>query len=427
MSATPGCSRPASGSAITYAIYLTTQRFALAPPFPFTRCDPTICVYATRMPLLPLLYAGLAKLVGTKSAAVAIARCTLTAAMLTLFLVSLARDARFSFGSVLLAYGLYLGPQVLKHGASFDYEEGLMVDLEICLAIATVYLINPRLSGVYSKRRRMALAAALLATSLYFIKTTALPLLVVVLALILLDRQLTRQLKAVACCCVLVPGVMWAAHTYGSSGSLHFSSSWNGENFYRGSNSEALALYPEVMLDRLFDSTRASLADGRVVQLHDLKSQRCFVDEWSWNDYYRDLARSWWQQHPAEAWRFFVRKVWVAFFELRHTPYRVAAEGSDSEYGPLVSAAMLAWMAVARLTLFAMLGCVVRDLLRGQVRQPLSSLAFIAAGWAPYVVVFVYQRHVVPLLVMGGFLLAGLYLCEPRGRQQVIAPTDIKQ
>src|ERR1700760_4216109 len=41
---------------------------------PFTGCDPNLCVYATRMPLVPLLYAGLAHLVGVKSVAVAIAK-----------------------------------------------------------------------------------------------------------------------------------------------------------------------------------------------------------------------------------------------------------------------------------------------------------------------------------------------------------------
>ncbi len=386
---------------------------------PFTGCDPAVCVYATRMPLLPLIYAGLAKLVGTQSAAVAVAKCTLSAVLLTGFLRSLARDVRFSMSAVVLSYVLYLGPQVLKHGASLDYEEGLLVDPGICLAVAAAYLLNPALSATHSKRVRMALAAVLLVTAAYFIKTTVLPLLAVVLVLVLLDRQLTGRLKAVAVLCVIVPNVLWAAHNYNSSGSLHLSSSWNGENLYRGSNAEGLALYPEVMLDRLFDSTRAILGDGRVVPLHQLKSQRCFVDEWAWNDYYARMARSWWIAHPGDAALFSARRAWVAFFELRHTPYRVAAQGPDTEYSPAVSAAMFVWMACARLIFFSLLALAVRDLWHGQVRRSLGVLAFVGAGWIPYLVVFVYQRHVVPLLVMAGFLLVALYLCEPRNRCQV--------
>jgi hypothetical protein len=376
---------------------------------PFARCDPSQCVYATRMPLLPLLYTGLAKVVGARSVSVAIAKCALTASLLTAFLLSLARDVRVSLLAVALAYALYLGPQVLKHGASLEYEEGLLVDLEACLAIAAAYLIKPDLTSEPAKRVRMALAAVLLGIVLYFAKTTALLMLLVVMALVLLDRQFQWRFKSLAVLCVLVPFAAWAAHNYSSSGALHLSSSWNGENLYRGSSSEGLALYPEVLLDRLFDSSHATLAGGRVIQLHNLEAQRCFVNEWAWSHYYSDLARSWLQQHPLDALRFAAHKIWVALFELRHTPYRTDAEGSDTEYSPAIDAVMLAWMGFARLVFLALVVCVALDLWHGNVRQSLWTLALVGAGWAPYLVVFAYQRHVVPLLVMAGFLLLGLY------------------
>jgi len=211
------------------------------------------------MPVLPLFYAGLAKLVGTQSAAVAIAKCTLTAALLTLFLLSIVRDVRFPLAAVVLAYALYLGPQVLKHGASLEYEEGLLVDLEACLGIAAAYLINPGLSAVYVKRAGMAFVAVLLVTVLYFIKTTALPMLLVVLALVICDRELRWRFKLLALVCAVVPFVGWVTHNYGSSGTVQLSSSWNGENLYRGSSIEGMQLYPEILLDRIFDSSRATL------------------------------------------------------------------------------------------------------------------------------------------------------------------------
>jgi hypothetical protein len=384
---------------------------------PFKRCDPSQCVYATRMPLLPLLYTGLAKLVGTKSVAVAIAKCTLTAALLTAFLLSLTRDVRFSMLAVALAYALYLGPQVLKHGASLEYEEGLLVDLGACLAIAAAYLIKPDLSPIPAKRARMACAAVLLATTFYFAKTTALLTLLVVVALVACDRQFRWRLKTTLALCVLVPCVAWAAHNYSSSGALHLSSSWNGENLYRGSSSAGLALYPEVLLDRLFDSSRATLADGRVIQLHNLSAQRCFVDEWAWSDYYSGLARAWLQQHPADAVRFAWHKIWVALFELRHTPYRTAAEGPETEYSPAIDAVMLVWMGYARALFGVLLGYLIFDLWRGNRRQPLWALALIGAGWAPYLLVFAYQRHIVPLLVLAATLLLSLYFGSPRERR----------
>jgi hypothetical protein len=375
---------------------------------PFAGCDPGLCVYATRMPFLPLLYAGLAKLVGTKSIAIAIAKCTLTAAVLATFLFLLARDVRFSVAAVVLAYALYFGPQALKHGASLEYEEGILIDLEGCLAIAALYLVKPTLSAAYGKRAFMGLAAVLLATVLYFTKTTALLTLLVVLALLLRDRELEWRLKVVTLLCVLAPFAAWTAHNYSSSAAVHLSSSWNGENLYRGSSQEGFELYPQVQLDRLFDSTHATLADGRRVELHNLRHQRCFVDEWAWNDFYSDLARSWSQQHPMDALRFTGRRVWVSLFELRHTPYREAVEGPSTEYSPVISAAMVIWMGFARLLFLVLLGLLARDLWRGEVQRALWTLALIGAGWVPYMLVFVYQRHVVPLLLMAGFMLLGL-------------------
>ena len=391
-------------------------RFRSCVATPFAGCDPGLCVYATRMPFLPLLYAGLAKLVGMKSIAVAIAKCTLTATALATFLFLLARDVRLSISAVVLAYALYFGPQVLKHGASLEYEEGVLVDLEACLAIAALYLLKPTLAPVYAKRAFMGLAALLIATALYFTKTTVLLTLLVVLALILSDREFEWRFKLVALLCVLAPFAAWAVHNYHSSGAIHISSSWNGENLYRGSSEEGFELYPQVLLDRLFDSTHATLAGGRRVQLHDLRNQRCFADEWVWNDFYSGLARSWSQQHPADALRFARRKAWVSLFELRHTPYREVIEGPDTYYPAVVSAAMIVWMGFARLMFLALIVLLTRDLWRGEAHFVLWTLALVGAGWVPYVLVFAYQRHTVPLLVMDGLMLIGL-TAFPRQRR----------
>ena len=391
-------------------------RFRSCAVTPFLSCDPALCVHATRMPFLPLLYAGLAKLVGTKSIAVAAAKCIFTAAALATFLFLLARDVRFSVSAVVLAYALYFGPQVLKHGASLEYEEGVLVDLEACLAIAALYLIRPTLSGTQAKRALMALAAVCLATALYFTKTTALLTLLVVLALLLCDRYLQWRVKIVALLCVLMPFAAWTAHNYGSSGAVHLSSSWNGENLYRGSSQEGFELYPQILLDRLFDSTHATLADGRRVPLQNLRNQRCFVDEWAWNDFYSGRARSWSQQHPVDALQFAGRKAWVSLFEVRHTPYREVVEGPDKEYPPAISAAMALWMGFARVMFLALLILLVRDLWRGQVPRALWTLALVGAGWVPYVLIFAYQRHTVPLLVMDGLMLLGL-TALPRPRR----------
>ena len=46
--------------------------------------------------------------------------------------------------------------------------------------------------------------------------------------------------------------------------------------------------------------------------------------------------------------------------------------------------------------------------------EALWLLAFLGAAFAPYILVFSYQRHVVPLLVMAGGLLVTRYFVRAR-------------
>jgi hypothetical protein len=383
-------------------------RSCVRPPFHF--CQPDRCLYATRMPAIPLLYAGLAKLVGTDSVAIDLAKCVLTAALLAGLLAVLVRDARPSLLGVILLYLLYFGPQALKHGAAIEYEEGLLLDLELSLAVALAYLLRPELALTHSRRIAMGLIAVAIAVLMYFIKTTALLMLSVVAGLFALRARAGWRLNLAAAVLIVVPFGAWALHTTSASGRVHLSSSWNGENLFRGYNSESAAIYPQILLDRIFDARRAVLDDGVTVPLGDYADRsQCFVDEWAWSKFYSTRARAWLADHPMEAFRFDLNKLWVALVEVRHTPYRNSATENDSEYPPYVAAAMLAWMIAARAALFFLIFRLVKDLFGRGRDTALWILALLAAGFAPYVIVFSYQRHVVPLLVMAGGLLVVRY------------------
>jgi hypothetical protein len=393
---------------------LTDGTYRSCTASPFARCGPPSCDYATRMPVLPLVYAGLTLLVGVKSAAVAYAKCAFTALLAAAFLLALVRDGvRPSVLGLVLLYGLYFGPQALKHAASIDYEEGLLIDLEICLAVGVAYALRPALARTDSKRTLMMIAAIVVATLMYFVKTTGL-LTVIVVLLLLLTTQLNRAAKVLAVACVALPFALWIAHNYAAAGEIRLSSSWNGENLYRGSSSEGLALYPQISLDRLFDSSEATLDDGTRVPLGNLAHQYCFANEWAWNDFYAAQARAWATQHPIEAARFQMRKLWVALFELRHTPYRTQAVGAATEYPPVMTAAMFVWMAFARAVFFALIVLLIVRIRAGAWRESLWVLCLLAASWAPYLLVFNYQRHLVPLLIQSGMLLVVLYWMKPQ-------------
>lgn len=384
---------------------------------PFTLCQGDRCLYATRMPAIPLLYAALAHVVGTQSIAVDLAKCVLTAVLLASLLAVLVRDARVSVVGVILLYALYFGPQALKHGAAIEYEEGLLLDLELSLAIAISYLLRPELAATRSRHIAMGLTAIAIAVLMYFIKTTALLMLLVVIGLFAMRARAGWRVNLVAALLVLLPFAAWGLHNAVTpSGGLHLSSSWNGENLLRGYNSDSVAIYPQVSLDRIFDSSRAVLDDGTTVPLGDYADkQQCFVDEWAWNESYSQRALVWLKAHPLEAVRFNLRKMWVTLVEIRHTPYQVSATERDPEYPRDVTVAMLAWMTLARLVFFFLVVRLLAEL-RGARRniEALWILALLGAAFAPYVIVFSYQRHVVPLLVMAGGLLVTRYFIDLR-------------
>jgi len=383
---------------------------------PFNPCQPDRCLYATRMPVVPLLYAGLAHLVGDQSIPIDTVKCILTALLLAGMLCVLVRDTRLSPAAAVLLYLLYFGPQALKHGAAPEYEEGLLLDLELSLAIAVSYLLRPELAATHARRIAMGFMALAIAVLMYFIKTTALLILLVVIVLFGLRARAGWRWNLAAATLVAVPFIAWGMHTAATSSTgVHLSSSWNGENLFRGYNSDSLAIYPQVSLDRIFDSRRAVLADGTSVPLGDYaEQQQCFADEWAWSESYSRRATAWLHGHPLEAFQFNLRKLWVALVEIRHTPYRVGATERDPEYPRGVAVAMVAWMILARLVFFYLVLRLCSDLARARRGLALWTLALLAAGFAPYVIVFGYQRHVVPLLIMAGGLLVTCYFITPR-------------
>jgi hypothetical protein len=379
------------------------DRFRTCPVSPYVSCDPKACAYATRMPVVPWLIADLSRLVGFSTIDVAVAKVILTSLLASIFLAILSLDLRLSVGRVILLYGLYFGPQVLKHAASLEYEEGVLVDLIFCFAIAVSYLIRQDLTGSTPRRNFMALAAVVLACIMYFAKTTMLPVLVVTLALALTTRRVGWPWKVASVLVVVLSFALWGAHNLKDTGELQFSSSWNGENLYRGYNSSSMAIYPEINLSRVLDSGSVTLADGSVVALQDTAHQACYGSEWEWNDHYASAAFAWLLAHPAPAAWFMLKKAWVALIEVRHTP------GDSTPVSRVVTAAMVSWMTFARCVSAAFVIVALRRFMQGYRREAAWGLLLLAAAYSPFVSVFAYQRHVIPLLLMAGALLVILY------------------
>ncbi len=380
---------------------------------PFVPSNTGVCIYSSRMPGLPLLIAGLAKLVGTQSANVALAKASVMALLATGFLAILARDVRPTWFGLVLVYAIYFGPQPLKHGASLEYEEGILVDLALCLAVCASYVLHGAQTGSARRRDVMAILGVLVAAAMYLVKTTVLPGLVVMVLAVLASRRIGKQAKMVCVAAALLTFAGWAVHNWRHSDSLHLSSSFNGENLLRGYDSGAYLIYPEIYIDRIMDSTQATLEDGTVVPLGDYTHTVKFSDEWSWDAYYSEKAGAWLRNNPGTALAFLAKKVWVAFFEIRQTPVHYSASDKTPEHSLAVNLTMDLWMLIARIAMFVLLG---RALWEAAVRRQVTSVwiaALVLAPFLPYALVFAYQRHVIPLLVFSGVLLTITYCSRP--------------
>ena len=379
---------------------------------PFKACHPGVCALSTRMPALPMAYASLASLAGFAAVNVAIAKCVFLAALVSIFLALITQDLRPSKVGVAALYLLYFGLQPLKHGATLEYEEGLLIDLSVCLAIAVVYLVRVDLPVSRLRRACFACLAVALGTAMYFSKSTALLTLVVILTICLTMRELKPIVKLICCLVVLVPFVLWTHHNYQGSGRFELSSSWNGENLFRGYNSGAAQIYPEISLDRAFDKSSAILSNGRVVPLGDFSDQRCFDGEWQWNDFYAKAAREWLLTHRLEALRFDLKKIWVALVEVRETPTYLSESDKTPLRTPAIALAMLLWMLYARILFFAAVALSVLAAYRRHLRRHLWIPAMLGAACAPYALVFGWQRHMVPVLMMAGTVLVFLFMAQ---------------
>jgi len=376
---------------------------------PFIPSKTGVCIYSSRMPGLPLLIAGLAKIVGTQSADVALAKAVVMALLASGFLIVLARDVRVTWVGLLILYAIYLGPQPLKHGASLEYEEALLADLALCLAVCASYVLRPDQTASARRRGAMATVGVLVAAAMYLVKTTALPALIVMLLAVLASKSIAKPAKF-ACAAVAILSVAgWGWHNVRHSDSLHLSSSFNGENLLRGNDTGAYRIYPEIYLDRIMDSTQATLKDGTVVPLGDYAHRVKFPDEWSWDAYYHDKAITWLRNNPGTALAFFLKKLWVTFFEIRQTPVYYSASDKTLEHSLATYLIMDAWMLFARIATLILVGRALWEAVRRRRVERLWIVAFVLAPFTPFMFVFAYQRHVIPLLIFSGASLAIVY------------------
>ena len=381
------------------------------------------CGVATRMPLLPLMYASLAKVIGLQQVHIAIAKTVLFTSLLWLAVIYFSRTLNryplHRLALVALSALLFLGPQYLKHAMSIHYEESLLIDLLPAYFLLLGALIVKRRSELpLSGFDHWILVFLLLfGASLYFLKASMLFLGIITILAPLVLLKVPMWMRLFAFLPFLLGLVWWGGVNYNYHGTVRLGSSYNGENFYRGQNAYSYKIYPEIHLDRLIDSSEAILNSGERFTLPNWHLHfPPFKGEWEWHDYFKQLGEQWIKEHPADALAFTLRKVYVFYLEPRKVPFRQSANPATEpqNYNEASLIAGTLWITLLRVLFFAGVIMAIRELwkYRRVDNFALWYFLFIGAYSAPYIVGFGYQRHICPMLIFSSILFFILTLTK---------------
>ncbi|MEJ6396213.1 hypothetical protein V8J82_23365 [Gymnodinialimonas sp. 2305UL16-5] len=344
---------------------------------------------ASKMPVLPLLYAALWQITGSITA-MTILKNVIFVGLLLMFLLRYGRvmgaDRRVLALSVAVMFCIPVNAFVMM---GLSYEEAILFAL-VPIAIGLT---------IIARRPADMWILALLVAAMYLTKSSVLVFCawLAVLALLNLpkaDLGISRAAPAVA---LLAAMLAWGGFTYVQTGHFAFgsgASSNNGMNLFKGNNPQVADIYPWGHLDILNPELRDGAPD--------------FTDEWEENAWFADRATAYMRENPDEVLQNGLLKLRVLFIHV-----------ADFDFNRNRLVKILVHdvgMVVNRIVQWVALIAAAAWLLRrgdGQGwRDPrrYAGLVFLGAFAAyalPYLVGFLYIRHVVPLFI-SAFLIVML-------------------
>lgn len=382
----------------------------------FAACDDSVCDYARRMPGLPsFLFISSFFTDGLRTAA--LLKAIALSGLLWMSYRSVAghfvaqpkmlREVFF-----VLAVFLALSPNLVKHAAMVDYEEGYLLELLAVSAISTMFLTASNLKTSSALRYIFPIVTVSIA---YLFKSSMVVLwavtssLVVCLALRSGRLKLASGLIALA---LVAPGG-WLLHNWTQGGKATIMSSYDGENAFRGWNAHTLDLYPDCTLDLLFRPT--TICGTRTLQFPAERRRADFANEWEWNDQYAQRAGDWVIHHPSQALKILGVKLYTVFLSVRMVPHYRVTDGANDTTRTMVEEWLSGvWLSLGRaleIVWFAVIGLLI---CRGDAqarRVAFASLVIPISYALPYVLGFGYERHF-SLLIM--LVTIGLIFALPQ-------------
>jgi hypothetical protein len=371
-----------SGSTFDYVFFFgpAVRSFVLHGNFAqtvpaLTPDQPNLVFHACRRPLIPLFLGLLARISPSSVLAFFVKNGLAIVALLAAYRAYFSTFTRVPLG---VRFGVFLlvfaNPYLWSQLRPGWTEEGYLIPL---VAWASVLMMR------VPTRERDAWAAALIVSLLVLIKSSMGPL-ALVLACGLALRPLRARLVPLGALGLTLLGLAFANAQHGR---FTTTSSFDTWNLYKGNNEKTLEYLRSSRLDQL--------ESGFLIPTEHLS------DEWAFSDYYARKTRAFVTRAPGPVVELYVAKFVQAFV----TPY-FPYPGQEQ---PLKTGVNIAVTGMLRLVMWLGVGFTLRTLVRHKGptavdpihpedrRVAASYLAFLVAYLTPYLLGFLYQRHLSPL------------------------------
>ena len=380
---------------------------AVAQTGSLTICtQPGACTFASRMPLMPYVFAVVTKLVGDDLLRIALLKTAMLDFLMLYFLTRFLAIVGADFFTLGLLSAVFAGPQFMLHSFSPYYEEGFLIVLLAVLFIVQLIYALRREDGLATWMRLPTYVAA--SAAMYLLKSSMIIITAWNIAALCLFTRVQPRARITAAVLMCLPPLLWGMVVHHVTGRFAIGTSIDGLNLLQGNNPTALELYPRYTLDITFGDGPLEL-DGRRIERRKLSDVEAPIvgsaaaDEWQLDDAHRTAAIAWAIGHVGDELRLVARKLGAFFFDIRNNP-RVPG---DEKPPALQLVAGMAWMAAMRIILWSAIVAAGLAIWRGRLlRMPsVCFLALLASYALPYIVGFAFERHVVPILLPAALFL----------------------
>jgi len=395
---------------------------SLAETSQYKSCTPDYCDFATRMPFLPSVIALLSSFSHNHFWAASY-KNIIMGIISYLLMLKLYQIYSSYFKNVVYYWFLLLVPMVLlgvvaKHAAEIQYEEGVIIWFIMPFTLSLFLLSAHQLPNQNDFITLVAISCSI--AVVFYLTKSSLIFIFLLLLLVVLSQCLRKKSFIALSILAVVTIVPFAWGTFVMEHTKRFSlmSSWDGENLYRGWNAETARLFPQVSLDREFDSKTVIKPDGEVVDIAPQKLRKDFASEWEWNDYYKEQALKNIMSDDRLFYRLALVKLQNFFMSITKTPLQYSDRPVEANFlGKISDVVTEIWLIYGRIMQAGLVVlCLVLIIRSDSLRFGALLMLCLNALYAlPYIIGFSYERHITAGLV---FVISSLMALLPAIEQE---------